>query len=131
MGENWTIGEYRAYMQSGMVPARQMTKRDVDVLKTQKEGTFQNTIITMALKYGWEVYHTYDSRMSQRGWPDLVLARYDQEGETAEVIIAELKAVTGKITPEQYWWLSALQHAGIECYLWNPMDIEFIEERLR
>ena len=43
------------------------------MLATEKE--WQATVILTARTLGWTVYHTHDSRRSEPGFPDLVLAR--------------------------------------------------------
>ena len=63
----------------------------------------QTGIIDAAHTGGWLVYHTHDSRRSQKGFPDLVLVRPPQ------VIFAELKGPGGRVTPEQQVWIEALE----------------------
>jgi hypothetical protein len=73
----------------------------------------------------WLVYHTYDSRRSQRGFPDLVMTR------DGRVIFAELKSQKGRVRPEQQHWLDELNKvAGVEVYLWRPSDSDTIEKTL-
>ena len=64
---------------------------------------------------GWAVYHTYDSRRSAPGFPDLVLAR-------ERVIFAELKTDRGRLSQPQTEWLERLSGAGSETYVWRPAD---------
>lgn len=98
--------------------------------RDKTENVLQARIINIATESGWEHYHTHNSKNSPEGWPDLVLARMDEEGNNPEVIIAELKRIGEQPTPKQLWWLQVLQLAGIEAYLWGPMDMPFIEKRL-
>ncbi len=79
------------------------------------EKDFQNLILAEAKKNGWKAYHTYDSRKSQAGFPDLVLVR-------EMVIFAELKAETGTFSADQLNWLEALEEAGAVVYRWRPKD---------
>jgi len=51
---------------------------------------------------GWLVYHTWDSRHSPKGLPDLLMVKGHR------LIAAELKAQKGKVTDEQEQWLRAL-----------------------
>ena len=61
-------------------------------------------------------YHTYDSRKSQPGFPDLVIV-----GGTT-ILYRELKTEKGKVTSAQNYWLDALRHAGIDADVWRPSD---------
>ena len=48
-------------------------------------------VVDLARTLGWRVYHTYDSRRSQPGFPDLVLVR-------ERILFLELKSETGKLS---------------------------------
>ena len=39
------------------------------------EAELQRNVLSLAAMTGWLAYHTYDSRRSQAGFPDLVLVR--------------------------------------------------------
>lgn len=83
------------------------------------EEQFQGTVRGAAAVYGWELcYHTHDSRRSDRGWPDLVLAHPVQ----ARVLFVELKSDVGVISQAQRSWLLALHSAGAEAGVWRPRD---------
>lgn len=84
-----------------------------------REKEFQQRVVEEAHVAGWMTYHTYDSRRSTPGFPDLVMVRADR------LIFAELK-VRGKPRPEQDIWLDALRETGAEVYLWYPKDTEEI-----
>lgn len=48
------------------------------------------------------------------------------------IVIAELKAESGKVTEHQARWLALLGACpGVETYLWRPSDLERIAEVLR
>lgn len=79
------------------------------------EAEFQRIVVQLAKLRGWTTYHTYDSRNSDEGFPDLVLMR-------ERVIFVELKRERSKPTPAQKRWLSGLKDAGAEVYLWRPSD---------
>ena len=94
-----------------------------------KEDDFLATVTELALLCGWLVYHTYDSRRSQAGFPDLVLARADK------LIFAELKTAKGKVRDAQILWLDTLgamanTQPNVEVYLWRPKDWAGIERIL-
>jgi hypothetical protein len=69
-------------------------------------------------------YHTYDSRRSAHGWPDLVFARRHVRGYPGgAVMFRELKTERGKVTPEQEAWLEALHFAGFDTGVWRPAQL--------
>jgi len=100
------------------------------------EREFQQAVVQLARLMGWRVHHARPA-LTQRGrwltpiqgdagFPDLVLCR------PPRLILAELKRVGGKPTPAQREWLEALQAcAGVECYLWTPVDWKMIIDTLR
>jgi hypothetical protein len=89
------------------------------------EAQLQRTIVEAAQLLGWLVYHTYDSRRSHKGFPDLVLAR---EGR---VIFAELKTAKGKVTGDQEQWLKRLQWTVTQAMVVRPGDLDDFLELLR
>jgi hypothetical protein len=99
--------------------------RTVDV----SEAAFQDQVIQLAHVYGWRVAHFRPAQTSKgwrtavaadgKGFPDLVLVR-------DRLIVAELKARTGRPTPEQHAWLEATARAGVETYMWRPADLDEI-----
>ena len=90
------------------------------------EKAFMSQIIDLAERTGWLVYHTYDSRRSQKGFPDLVLVR------PPEIIFAELKSQSGRLTDEQADWLNALSQIEKSPIIavWRPDDIEVVAKYL-
>lgn len=81
------------------------------------EKQAQSMIVDLARLLGWRVYHTFDSRKSQAGFPDLVLVR-------DRVIYAEIKRAGQKPRPSQVEWLNALSCAGAEVYVWTEADYD-------
>ena len=104
-----------------MIDASDALKLD---LNTTRERDFQHSVVELAELYGWMIYHTYDSRRSNPGFPDLVMVRDNR------VIFAELKTMKGKVTKHQERWLEALAKTQVEVKLWRPSDINDIEEVL-
>lgn len=91
----------------------------------QTEREFQTDVLRLAAMFDWRVFHTFDSRRSAPGFPDLVLIR------PPRVIFAELKAPGGRVRPEQALWLHDLdQCPGVESYLWRPEDLQFVAATL-
>lgn len=70
---------------------------------TKSETDFQNSVIDTATKLGWLHYHSHDSRRSEPGFPDLVLAR------DGHVLFLELKSEDGRLTYEQANWMRTLE----------------------
>ena len=97
-------------------------KRNKPLKITEKQ--FQARVVHLAKTLGWMVYHTYDSRKSEPGFPDLVLSR-------DRVLFRELKTDTGKLTTAQKAWASTLQRSGADYALWRPAMIDRIAKELR
>ena len=79
-----------------------------------------------AREQGYLTYHTYSSRKSEEGYPDLTLVR------PGRLIFAELKSTRGKVTREQHLWLDMLQRSvpQVEVEIWRPSDYEKIVQTL-
>lgn len=84
------------------------------------EVQWQGVVVGVARFYGWVVYHTFDSRRSNGGWPDLVL------GGHGRVLFVELKTRTGRVSPHQRMWLALLAAGGLEVGLWRPADLDTV-----
>ena len=92
----------------------------------ETEAGFQAAVIELAKLRGWLVFHNYDSRRSESGFPDLCLVR------SGRVIFAELKTARGTVRPDQREWLMTLALCGgVEVYLWRPSFWAQIEQALR
>ena len=61
-------------------------------------------------------YHTFDSRRSPGGFPDMTIV-----GQ--RVIYRELKTAKGKVTDTQAGWLHALVMAEQDACVWRPADL--------
>ena len=93
---------------------------------SESERAFQQKVVQTARLTGWLTYHTYDSRRSDPGFPDLVLVR------GAELIFWECKTETGRLSPEQQDWLAALTAAGQEARVIRPSDFQgYVVPRLQ
>ena len=71
--------------------------------------------VSLARKLGWKVFHDFDSRRNEPGFPDLVLVR-------DRVIFAELKTERGRVSKEQIAWIHAIKSAGTYAAIWRPSD---------
>ena len=82
------------------------------------EADLQARVIALARALGWLEYHTFDSRRSQAGFPDLVLAH-----RTHGVLFRELKREALQPTNEQIVWLALLGASGADAAVWRPSDL--------
>ena len=98
------------------------TAPDTLIAANMTERELQNNVVAMARALGWMPYHTFDSRRSEPGYPDLTLVHRDM----GRVLWAELKTMKGRVSPAQMDWLSALYDValdrGLEVYTWRPDD---------
>jgi hypothetical protein len=96
------------------------------------EKVFQAQVIELARLLGYLVYHPYDSRRSEKGYPDLTMVKPGCDDRPGRIIFAELKTNVGRVSPSQREWLQALEGCpGVECYLWRPSDWDAIVSRLK
>jgi hypothetical protein len=80
------------------------------------EDVLQSHVLEMCKSLGLLAYHTFDSRRSVPGFPDLVIV--GQNG----VLYRELKRRNGKVRRDQVHWLVALRVAGQDADVWRPED---------
>lgn len=80
------------------------------------EKAWQAKVVEAARWQGWHVFHPYDMRRSEPGWPDLTLVRGQR------LVFAELKSATGRLTPAQVSVLGMLQQTAAEVHVWRPSD---------
>jgi hypothetical protein len=100
-----------------------ITQRGLDDIL---EKEWQHTVTDLAKKLGWLSYHTFNSRRSAHGFPDLVLLR-------DRVIFLELKREnrkTSKLTVEQQVWVRWLINAGAEVYVVRPSHLQALADVL-
>jgi hypothetical protein len=82
------------------------------------EHEWQSQVVELARTLGWtRIYHTFNSRRSAHGFPDLVLIR-------DRVLFIEVKREKTKLTVHQKEWIRALQSAGADAYVVRPRDLE-------
>lgn len=84
-----------------------------------REKQFQAQIVRLAKANGWIIFHTYDSRRSAPGFPDLVLVR-------DRVLFRELKTDAGRVSKSQMEWGERLTEAGADFKIWRPQDTKAI-----
>ena len=88
------------------------------------EKSFQSLVVFYAKSRGWRVYHTYDSRRSEPGFPDLLLVRH-------KILYRELKIEKGRVSPAQKAWGESLTEAGADYAVWRPSMINAIYKELK
>lgn len=93
------------------------------------ERVFQAQVEHYARLMGWMLYHTrYSMGSTGVGFPDLLCLR------GGEMVVAELKTLTGKTTEAQELWLFSFRAVpGAQVKLWRPTDEDWadIEATLR
>ena len=100
----------------------------------QDERSFQAAVVEYAKLNGWMVFHPYDSRRSEPGYPDLTMVR------DGVLVFAELKVGKNKTTPAQKKWLEALHSVeevsgigtatNVVVWVWTPEQWDTIERTL-
>ena len=87
------------------------------------EKSFQASVIRVARTLGWLCYHTFDSRRSTSGFPDLVLVR-------ERILYRELKVGKNKLSQPQELWRDSILDAGGDWAEWRDTDMDDIVEDL-
>ena len=97
---------------------------------TLTEKAWQGAVLRLLKQHSYRfVYHTFDSRRSPSGFPDLIAVHQDPGHD---LLALELKTDVGQVTPAQQAWLTALAGCtGVVAEVWRPRDLESIVERLR
>jgi hypothetical protein len=101
----------------------------LDSSKQLSEAAFMAAVARLARQHGYMAYHTWSSKKSPEGFPDLILCHKDP-GHVCYAI--ECKRDGGHVTPAQAAWLEALgQCTGVVSEVWRPADLDAIVQRLR
>jgi hypothetical protein len=102
------------------------------------EKEWQAQVVRLAKLTRWHVYHTFDSRHSEQGYPDLTLIRKGDGGRNVpahartRILLVELKTQRGHLSPRQREWLGLLSgNDGVEVFVWRPSDWDQIVEVLQ
>jgi hypothetical protein len=104
--------------------------------RTIPERDIQTTVIEMARRLGYLVFHHHDSRRQVRpgvfvgdrdakGFPDLVLLR------PPRMVVIECKKELGKVEPEQQEWLDAFAACGAEVHVVRPSNMDDVLKAIR
>jgi hypothetical protein len=126
--ERWSEADVIAHMQRQGLPLTPA----LTLAKETPEGVLLAQVRKLAKEQSFLSYHTHDSRKSEKGFPDLVLARPVSASSRGRLIFAELKEQRGKATAEQALWLDVLRHTlpDLEVYFWMPSDYPTIVDIL-
>jgi hypothetical protein len=96
----------------------------LDRLMTEKQWMQQ--VVEAARANNWMVYHTFDSRRSEPGFPDLLCIR------DTEMLAIELKRERGTVTLDQERWLRAFSGvAGLTVMVARPSQWGEVEAVLK
>lgn len=119
-----TAARARGYGNQGLPDAPGATKgaRATPSAPHMPERQLQDLVRRTALAFGFDFYHTQDSRRSDPGFPDCVMLKGSQlHGEPTRLVVAELKAERGKVTVAQQGWLDRFRELpDAEVFVWRP-----------
>ena len=93
--------------------------------ESMTEAELQAAIVEVARLRGYLVYHTHDSRRSEPGFPDLVLA-HPAKG----VLFIECKRENGKLSEPQIRWFETLSVGGSDVWVTRPSSLDSMLQRL-
>ena len=100
-------------------------------LPEQSEGDFQDSLLKLLKLNGWPeelIYHTFDSRRSRAGFPDIVAVKPTD----GRLLIAELKRNSTTLSSEQSVWIEALKLVRhFDVRVWRPRDMDEIVRTIR
>ena len=91
------------------------------------ENMFQGRVQQALRVLGYQSYHTFDSRRSTKGFPDLIALHPGKK----RILAIEVKTETGKVTPEQLNWLAGFKLCGVETWLLRPSQFDEFWESIR
>lgn len=92
------------------------------------EKVFQAAVVRIAREAGYMIYHTFDSRKSPCGYPDVTLVHPTRQ--EMPVFLCELKTATGQVTPAQQAWVDALDSRTTVATVWRPDALGMIRRWL-
>jgi hypothetical protein len=89
------------------------------MMEQMSEKELSRNIVKEAKDLNWLVYHTWLSKFSPAGFPDLCMVRGNR------LLFWELKTNKGKVNPLQEAWIDALsQVPGVEAKIVRPDNLE-------
>jgi|SRR5215471_5651193 len=121
--QHWTLADYYAYL------ARQHQAADAVMDGTRldlPERTMLVRLRRLAQQAGLRCYHTWRSKRSEEGFPDLLIV--DTRAVPPRLYCLELKTATGEVSRAQEAWIEALaQVPGVVARVVRPQDLGAIE----
>ena len=92
--------------------------------KPISEREFQKQVVALLRLHGFfRIFHPYDSRRSEPGWPDLTAVSVRQR----RVLYLELKTEKGRVSAAQQDWIDHLTEAGAEAHVVRPSQWRELE----
>lgn len=83
----------------------------------KSERAYMAELVDVLGRFGWRSYHTFDSRHSVAGFPDIVAIK------GSRLLAIEVKSDTGKVSAEQREWLVAFANVeGVDAFVIRPAD---------
>ena len=91
------------------------------------EKAWQTVVVKLLKLHGWAVYHPFDSRHSEAGYPDLTCVRDNR------LLFMEIKSPKGRLSKTQRTWLRSLSGVKVvDAFVLRPAeDLSQLEEMLR
>lgn len=96
----------------------------LDVLPPMPEKLFMGQVTRYAKLMGWRVHHTFDSRRSEPGLPDLICIRRPR------IVFLEIKGARTPVTDDQKATIEELQACGLTALIVRPKDWKTVERLL-
>ena len=103
-------------------------KARAKLMKEQGPGGLQDCVEGICRALRLDYYHTYSSKKSQPGYPDMTIVAPLADGRK-RIIFVELKNQKRRPTEDQARWLDhfselamELDDGSVESLLWRPMD---------
>lgn len=82
------------------------------------ERQLQDGIVAAARRLGYLVYHPFDSRRSEPGYPDLTIVGH------GKILFIECKSITGRPSAAQWKWIRTIRETGQEVFIVIPADYD-------
>lgn len=89
---------------------------EIRVGPSMSEADLQAAVTALCRWMGLMAYHTHDSRRSEPGFPDLVIAGANGQ------LFRELKTERGRVSKPQEAWLARLAEGKADAAVWRPSD---------
>lgn len=100
---------------SGQLPMSEAELQDAVIGAGRLAGFLVAHFRPALTKHGWRTPVQADGA----GFPDLLMVK------PPRLVVAELKAQKGRLTPEQELWLNRFAEVpGVEAYEWRPDDLD-------